>query len=212
MQRHRGDSAPQRPSGRRFHRSQASRRRDGIGPMFAQSDVATRWLVGPIVLGAIVIGTLPARTDVVSYPANSHAALLIRNGGRVVASTTGTVFVRAADDRLFECAIVGGTRRSIQCSTNTASNLAVCKRSSFPRARSWNRRCVRYRFLCSPCGFCAEGAEGYDRRVMPWSLPPCTRYALRDQHTLRSQKPPGKIDPSVPLAPRSTRRMFRSRM
>ena len=59
-------------------------------------------------LGLIVIGTLPARTDVVSYPTNSHAALLIRNGGRVVASTTGTVFIRAADDRFFECAVVGG--------------------------------------------------------------------------------------------------------
>jgi len=76
--------------------------------MYARSDVAIRWLVGPIVFGAIVIGTLPARTDVVSYPTNSHAALLIRNGGRVVASTTGTVFIRADDDRLFECAIVGG--------------------------------------------------------------------------------------------------------
>jgi hypothetical protein len=67
-----------------------------------------RSLVGPIVLGLIVIGTLPARPDVVSYPTNSHAALLIRNGGRVVASTTSTVFIRAADDRLFECAVVGG--------------------------------------------------------------------------------------------------------
>jgi hypothetical protein len=77
--------------------------------MFAQSDVAMKWLVGPIVvLAATVIGTLPARTDVVSYPTNSQAALLIRNGGRVVASTTGAVFIRGVDDRLFECAVVGG--------------------------------------------------------------------------------------------------------
>ena len=76
--------------------------------MFAQSSVARRRLVGPLVLGLIVVGTLPARTDVVSYTINSHAALLIRDGGRVVASTTGTVFIRAADDRLFECAVVGG--------------------------------------------------------------------------------------------------------
>jgi hypothetical protein len=34
----------------RFPPSQASRRRDGIGPMFAQSDVARKWLVGPIVV------------------------------------------------------------------------------------------------------------------------------------------------------------------
>jgi hypothetical protein len=67
-----------------------------------------RWLVGPIVLGLIVIGALAARTDVVSYPTNSHAALLTRNGSRVVASTASTVFIRAADDRLFECAVVGG--------------------------------------------------------------------------------------------------------
>ena len=53
-------------------------------------------------LGATVIGTLPA-----PYPPNSHAALLIRNGGRVVASTMDTVFIQAVDDRLFECANVG---------------------------------------------------------------------------------------------------------
>jgi hypothetical protein len=60
------------------------------------------------VLGLTVVGTLRARSDVVSYPTNSQAAILIRNGGRVVASTTGTVFIRAVDDRLFECAVVGG--------------------------------------------------------------------------------------------------------
>lgn len=78
--------------------------------MFGQSDAAIRWLVAPIVLGSIVLGALPARTQVVSYsyPTDSQAALLIRNGGRVVASTAGTVFIRAADDRLFECAVAGG--------------------------------------------------------------------------------------------------------
>jgi hypothetical protein len=76
--------------------------------MFARSNLAIRWLVGPVVLGATVIGTVPARTDVASYPTSSQAALLIRNGGRVVASTSGTVFIRAVDDRLFECPVVGG--------------------------------------------------------------------------------------------------------
>jgi hypothetical protein len=45
-----------------------------------------RWFVGPVVLGATLTGRLPARTDVVSYPTSSQAALVIRNAGRVAAS------------------------------------------------------------------------------------------------------------------------------
>src|SRR5215475_10187217 len=72
--------------------------RNGISQMFTQSDLARNGLSDPsCVLGAIMMGTLPARTDVVCYPTNSRAALLIRSGGRIVASTAGTVFIRAGD-------------------------------------------------------------------------------------------------------------------
>jgi hypothetical protein len=42
----------------------------------------------------------------------------------------------------------------------------ACRTDRRARVSTYRRR-ERYHFFCSPYGFCAQGAEGYDRRLTP---------------------------------------------